>query len=282
MNAKGYIIEKYNNMNNAYTSRRYIEEGTKKGINFEIIGAYDTIDTGDRLINRGKVLEKAAFVINRHKYGNIKDKLAALGEVSVNSVEVINEYVDKSRQRGLVSPCMTAPLSLLAYSGTPFERIEAAVGLPFIAKGLCGSQGNMVYLIENTAQYSELCQKYKDTELLFQEYISTSCGRDVRMLSVRGEVTGCMQRTAKSGFKANFALGADVCGYPVDNDIKRIAADIYEQTKADVLGIDLLFGKDGYVFCEINVTPGIEGIEKATGCNAAAAVTALGGLCNEH
>ena len=65
--------------------------------------------------------------------------------------------------------------------------------------------------------------------------------------------------------------------YPADSDIKRIAADIYRQTKADVLGIDLLFGKNGYVFCEINVTPGIEGIEKASGCNAAAEIVRLGG-----
>ncbi|MBQ6554335.1 MAG: RimK family alpha-L-glutamate ligase [Firmicutes bacterium] len=274
---KGYIIEKYNNMNNAYTSRRYIEEGLKAGIEFELIGAYDTLDTGGSLINSGKALGKADFVINRHKYGNIKDKLAALGDISINSADVINKYVDKSRQRGLVSPCMTAPRSLLASSGAEFEKITSAIGLPFVAKGLCGSQGNMVYLIENTMQYAELCTEYKDSELLFQEYISTSRGKDVRMLAVRGEVIGCMQRTAKSGFKANFALGADVKNYPADSDIKRIAADIYRQTKADVLGIDLLFGKNGYVFCEINVTPGIEGIEKASGCNAAAEIVRLGG-----
>lgn len=274
---KGYIIEKYNNMNNAYTSRRLIEEGRRAGIDFELIGAYDTLDTGECLINRGKALEKADFVINRHKYGNIKDKLAALGEISFNSADIINKYVDKSRQRGLVSECMTMPVSLLAYAGTEFGKITAAVGLPFVAKGLCGSQGNMVYLIENAEQYAQLCARYKDTELLFQEYISTSRGKDVRLLAVRGEVIGCMQRTAKSGFRANFALGADVSIYPADSDIRRIAADIYAQTNADMLGIDLLFGKDGYVFCEINITPGIEGIEKAAGCNAAAAIVGLGG-----
>lgn len=271
----GYIIEKYTDMKNAYTSRRFAEEGKKAGLNMSIVGVYDVIDTGNGLIFNGRPLSPAKIVINRHKYGNLKDRLAALGEVSVNSSEVINKYVDKSRQRGLTSSAFIHPKSLLAMAGTEFEKIVSAIGLPFVAKGLCGSQGNMVYLIENAEQYEEVCQKFKGEELLFQQFIDTSYGKDVRMLSVRGEVVGCMQRTAKSGFKANFALGADVTKYTADSGIRQIANDIYAQTKADILGIDLLFGKDGYVFCEINVTPGIEGIETACGVNAAGRIMGL-------
>ena len=271
----GYIIEKYNNMQNAYTSRRLMEEGAKAGYDMRVVGVYDTIDTGKELINKTS-LNTADLVVNRFKYGNLKDRLAALGEISVNDVSKINRYVDKSIQRDIFSPCMTHPDSVLAYAGTDFEQLVSRLGLPFIAKGLCGSQGNMVWLVENAAQYADLCVKYKDTELLFQRFIKESFGKDVRMLAIRGEVIGCMQRTAKSGFKANFALGANVTKYPVDADIKKIAADIYAQTQTDILGIDLLFGKDGYVFCEINVTPGIEGIETAAGVNAAERIIALG------
>ena len=265
----GYIIEKYNNMNNAYTSRRFVEEGAKAGIKFNIIGVFDTLSNGKLLINRGRALETADMVINRYKYGNLKDKLADLGRISVNNIEKINKYVDKSRQLGISSCAMTNPVSMLACAGTDMEKIAEYVGFPFVAKGLCGSQGNMVYLIENAEQYAELCKKFSGEELLFQQFIEESRGKDVRMLAVRGAVVGCMQRTAKSGFKANFALGADVTKYPVDADIKKIAMDIYAQTQTDVLGIDLLLGKDGYVFCEINITPGIEGIETAAGVNAA-------------
>ena len=271
----GYIIEKFSNMNNAYTSRRLCEEGEKKGLNMRIIGVYDVFCTDDTLFCGGMPLENADIVINRYKYGNIKDRLAKLGRISVNSIAHINKYVDKSRQLDITSSAMSRPVSLLANAGENIENITAKVGFPFIAKGLCGSQGNMVYLVENTAQYAELCEKFKGSELLFQQFISTSKGKDVRMLAIRGEVIGCMQRTAKSGFKANFALGADVAKYPVDADIKKIAADIYAHTKADILGIDLLFGKDGYVFCEINITPGIEGIETSTGVNAAGRIIEL-------
>ncbi len=271
----GYIIEKYSNMNNAYTSRRLCEEGIKKGIDMRIIGVYDVLCADGRLFYKGKALESAQLVINRYKYGNLKDRLAALGRVSVNNIGHINKYVDKSRQLDIISSAMGRPVSLLANAGESMEKIVDIVGLPFIAKGLCGSQGNMVYLIENRAQYDDIQKKFKGQELLFQQFIETSRGRDVRMLAIRGEVVGCMQRTAKSGFKANFALGADVTKYPVDSDIKKAAQDIYAQTQADVLGIDLLFGKDGYVFCEINITPGIEGIETAAGVNAAGRIIEL-------
>ena len=272
---RGYITEKYTDMRGAYTSRRLMEEGARAGMDMRIVGVCDTVLTADGLICRGERLGKADMVINRFKYGNIKDAVARLGDVSVNAIDKINKYVDKSRQLDISSSAMSRPVSLLACAGTDMERIVCAVGLPFVAKGLCGSQGNMVYLVENGEQYAALCEKYRDTELLFQQFISTSRGRDVRMLAIRGEVVGCMQRTAKSGFKANFALGADVTAYPADADIKKIAADIYAQTRTDVLGIDLLFGRDGYVFCEINITPGIEGIETACGVNAAQGIIRL-------
>ena len=57
--------------------------------------------------------------------------------------------------------------------------------------------------------------------------------------------------------------------YEITEDIRQIARDIYEQTRLDFLGIDLLFGEDKHYFCEINVTPGIEGMERATGVNVA-------------
>ena len=62
------------------------------------------------------------------------------------------------------------------------------------------------------------------------------------------------------------------------------AKDIYEQTGLDFLGIDLLFGKDKPYFCEINVMPGIEGMERATGVNVAGAImdTIIGDFQDDH
>lgn len=59
-----------------------------------------------------------------------------------------------------------------------------------------------------------------------------------------------MQRTSQGDFRANVALGASVEPYPVTSGIRTIAADIYEQTGLDFLGIDLLFGRENLIFAK--------------------------------
>ena len=79
-----------------------------------------------------------------------------------------------------------------------------------------------------------------------------------------------MERRSNADFRANVALGARVKNMPINPEFQYMAADIYKQTGLDVIGLDLLEGKDGFYFCEINVTPGLQGIEQATGINIAA------------
>ena len=74
----GYIIEKYNNMGSAYTCRRLAEEAQKLKMDLRIVGIHDTVITKDGLINRGQPLEKCDFVINRYKWGKVKDAINAL------------------------------------------------------------------------------------------------------------------------------------------------------------------------------------------------------------
>ena len=81
-----------------------------------------------------------------------------------------------------------------------------------------------------------------------------------------------MMREAQNDFRANVALGANVKKYPIDCRLQGIASDIFDQTRLDVVGIDLLFGHDGLYLCEINVMPGLEGIEHASGKNIAGMV----------
>ena len=70
-----------------------------------------------------------------------------------------------------------------------------------------------------------------------KNFISESYGRDLRFYSIRGEAVACMQRTSQGDFRANVALGASVKPSPVTSGIRTIAADIYEQTGLDFLGI---------------------------------------------
>ena len=267
----GYIIEKYNKMTNAYTCNRLVEEAEKLGIDLKIIGIHDTIITENIIYNKGKKLEKRDFVINRYKWGKEKDEINSLAEKSYNTLDAYNIYINKYEQvKRLKSECFMVPKYVLGTSLSDYEDIINILGTPFVAKGLESSMGEQISLIEKREDLEDLYKQYgMEKEWLFEEFITTSFGRDMRFYSIRGEVVACMQRKSQGDFRANVALGASVEPYEITEEIRQIAKDIYEQTGLDFLGIDLLFGEEKPYFCEINVMPGLEGIEKASGVNVA-------------
>ena len=267
----GYIIEKYNKMTNAYTCNRLVEEAKKLNIDLRIIGIHDTMILENEILNNNTKLEKRDFVINRYKWGNIKDEINSLTTKSYNPLDTYNIYINKYEQvKRLCSTQFLVPKYLLGTSLLKYEDIVQDLGTPFVAKGLESSMGEQISLIEKPEDMQELSHKYGiEKEWLFEEFISTSYGRDMRFYSIRGEVVACMQRKSQGDFRANVALGASVEPFEITPEIRQIAKDIYKQTRLDFLGIDLLFGKDKPYFCEINVMPGIEGIETATRVNVA-------------
>lgn len=267
---KGYLIEKYNNMAGAYTSSRLVQEAKKQGISLEMVGVEDTVIRDGTLYLGKNPLQKADFAINRYKHGVIKDEVNALVKRSYNSLSGLCRYIDKASELiDMKQVPIVLPKYIVAKWQLSYEEIVAELGSPFVVKGLQGSQGNQVYLVEQETQYKDLQKQYPGKEMLFEEFIRESYGKDVRFLMIAGEVSACMQRVAKAGFRSNFALGADVVSYPVNDRIREIARDIHQRTKIDIVGVDLLLGAKDYVFCEINVTPGIEGIERATQSNVA-------------
>ena len=271
MSIRGYIIEKYNKMTNAYTCNRLVEEAEKLGMDLKIIGIHDTFVLDDKIINNGVELEKRDFVINRYKWGKVKDEINSLAVRSYNPLDAYNIYINKYEQvKRLHSDAFLVPKYLMGTAMLKYEEIAKILGKSFVAKGLESSMGEQIVLIEKEEDLQRLCEKYgMEKEWLFEEFVTTSFGRDMRFYSIRGEVAACMQRKSQGDFRANVALGASVEAFEITPEIRKIAKDIYKQTKLDFLGIDLLFGKDKPYFCEINVMPGIEGIEKATGVNVA-------------
>ena len=274
MPIRGYIIEKYNAMTNAYTCNRLVQEASALDMDLQIVGIHDTMVSPHGVINHGKILEPVDFVINRYKWGREKDAINALATRSYNPLTAYNIYINKFEQvRRLHSKAFLIPKYLLGTSRLPFSSIVEQLGLPFVGKGLESSMGEEIVCIRDKASYEELSLNYPSSkEWLFEEFISESYGRDLRFYSIRGEAVACMQRRSQGDFRANVALGASVDPYPVTPGIRAIAADIYEQTGLDFLGIDLLFCREKPYFCEINVMPGLEGIEKASGINVAAKV----------
>ena len=271
---KGYIIEKYNCMSNAYTCNRLVKEGQEEDLSIRIVGLHDTVITNHGVFNSGEPILPCDFVINRYKWGKIKNEIGGLAKKQYNSRNAFDIFVNKYEQvKRLHSSSFLTPRYCLGTAILSFRSIIEMLGSPFVAKGLESSMGEEVFLIENEAEYNDLLLKYgKEKEWLFQEFIENSYGKDIRFFSIRGHVVACMQRTSKNDFRANVALGASVEQYEVTDQIRNIARDMYNQTGLDFLGIDLLFGKEKPYFCEINVMPGLEGIESASGVNVAKAI----------
>ncbi len=268
---KGFLIEKYNIMSNAYTCNRLVTEAAALDVDLQIVGIHDTMITSEGVINCGKLLEHRDFVINRYKWGQEKDAINALAARSYNPLTAYNIYINKFEQvRRLRSEAFLVPKYILGTSLLPFASIVEQLELPFVGKGLESSMGEEIVCIRNREDYEKLSSSYPASkEWLFEEFISESYGRDMRFYSIRGEAVACMQRRSQGDFRANVALGASVEPFEITPAIRTIARDIYEQTGLDFLGIDLLFGKEKPYFCEINVMPGLEGIEKASGSNVA-------------
>ncbi|WP_051465035.1 ATP-grasp domain-containing protein [Butyrivibrio sp. FCS014] len=271
MGLSGYLIEKYNNMAGAYTCNRLVEEAKRLGIDLRIIGIHDTNVTADGIFNCGQLLGKRDFVINRYKWGKLKDRINELGERSYNDIHSFNRYINKYQQlRDIKSLDFLVPKYVLGTALLPYEEVVRKVGTPFVAKGLESSMGEQISLVESPEDYRRLLDTYgPEKELLFEEYISTSYGRDMRIFSLRGEVIAGMIRKSQGDFRANVALGASVEPLEITDSIRLLARDIYLCSSVEFVGIDLLFGEDKPYFCEINVMPGLEGIEESSGKNIA-------------
>lgn len=281
---KGYLTEKYNDMGEAYTCRRLLEEAQGAGMELRTVGIHDTVLTPDGVFNAGEKLAPVDFVLNRYKWGAAKDAVNALARRTYNPIDKFALYINKYAQvRKLRSTAFTVPRYMLGTPLTDFGALEAALGVPFVAKGLESSMGEQISLVHSPADMKKLKEAYGEAkELLFEEFIRTSFGRDMRTFSIRGEAIACMERSSSGDFRANVALGAKVTPLEITPYIRQAARDIYEQTGLDFVGIDLMYGEEKPVFCEINVMPGLEGIEKASGLNIASMILNIVKEDSEH
>jgi ribosomal protein S6--L-glutamate ligase len=109
---------------------------------------------------------------------------------------------------------------------------------------------------------------------LVQEYIEESHGKDIRVLVVGGNVVACMRRSSIGDeFRSNFHLGGTVEKVDISPEFKKIAIEAASILGLEIAGVDLLESERGALVLEVNSSPGLEGIEKASGENIAAAVS---------
>jgi ribosomal protein S6--L-glutamate ligase len=148
-------------------------------------------------------------------------------------------------------------------------------GAPVIIKILEGTQGVGVILAETEKVAEAIIETLQSTKqnVLVQEFIKESRGRDIRAFVVGDRVVGAMRRTAQGGeYRSNVHRGGTVEKVDLDPAYEETAVRAAQILGLRVAGVDMLEGKDGPLIMEVNSSPGLEGIEAATGLDIAGAV----------
>lgn len=153
--------------------------------------------------------------------------------------------------------------------------IDSVGGAPLVVKLIEGMEGMGVVLTETKSAAKSVINAFKGlkADILVQEYIKESCGRDLRLYVVGDKVVAAMERVAQEGeFRANVALGATAQPVDITKKEEKLAVKAAKAIGLDVAGVDILRSSKGPLLIEINSCAGLRGIEKASGVDVAGAM----------
>lgn len=150
------------------------------------------------------------------------------------------------------------------------RRVEVNLGYPMIIKEAFGSFGEQVFLIEDTEQLLKIVKETIGKPFVFQEFVSTSYGKDLRLQVVGDKVVASMLRKSKNDFRANITNGGTMEKYEPTKEEEKLAIAAAQAIGADFAGVDLLFGQgDKPIICEVNSNAHIRNLYNCTGINVA-------------
>lgn len=156
-----------------------------------------------------------------------------------------------------------------------FERVMDELSLPMVIKEGHGSFGMKVYLINDESEFYEKVEALRGVDFVFQEFIASSRGRDIRVNIVGGEIVAAMQRRSETDFRANITNGGQASLIELTDAQRIVAMQAAAAVGAEFAGVDLLFGENEEpLVCEVNAAAHIRNILNVTGINVADAMIA--------
>ncbi len=212
-----------------------------------------------------------------------KDKYASrllekAGMRLFNRADAVEACDDKMRTHIALAGKVPMPETLaapLCYTdGVPVSeavlaRAEALLGYPVVVKECYGSLGKGVYLARSRAELREIAAELQKRPHLFQRFVGESAGRDLRVIAIGGKAVAAMHRTSQGDFRSNAELGGRGEAAPLDASAKDIAERAAAALRLDYCGVDLLYGREGYLLCEVNSNAFFGTFERVTGVNVA-------------
>ena len=272
---------------NLYSTDRLVEEGVKRGHKVEVIDPLkcDIIIEKEKptIYYKDRYLDYVDAIIPRIGasvtfYGcAVVRQFEMMGVFTIVTSDAIQRSRDKLRSFQRLSKAgIGMPKTVFTnYSRDVEEVIEHVGGTPVIIKLLEGTQGLGVVLAETKNAAESVLEAFNGLQarVIVQEFIKEAGGADLRALVVDGQVVGAMKRQGKDGeFRSNLHRGGSADIIKLNHDELKLAMNASRALKLPVCGVDMLQSSRGPLLLEVNSTPGLEGIEAATGRNIAKAI----------
>ena len=264
-----------------YSNQRIIEAGQQRGHEMHFLNlkqCYMKLDAEMPEVHYrgGIVLTDFDAVIPRIRpsmtfYGcALTRHFESMNVFALNSSSAISASRDKlfalqkMQQNGLDIP-------LSGFANSPMDTadlIDMVGGAPLIVKLLEGTQGKGVVLAETRKAAESVINAFKslNANLLVQEFVKEAQGKDLRLFVIDGKVVAAIERTAAPGeFRANLHQGGTAAIVRVTAEEKKMAVKAAKTFDLKVAGVDIIRSNKGPLLLEVNSSPGLEGIETATG-----------------
>ncbi len=267
-----------------YSTRRLVEAAEVRGHSVRVLDTlHCTIhlsEAGPELHLRGKKIEDLDAIIPRIGasitfYGlAVVRQCEAMGVYCLNGSVGITRSRDKLRAHQLLAKAgIGLPVTAFAHSADAVDDVIKAVGgPPLIVKLLEGTQGVGVVLCETKKAAESVIQALRGLKayLLVQEFIKEAGGSDLRCLVVGDKVVAAMERKGADGeFRSNLHRGGSASLAKISPKERKTAVQAVKALGLRVAGVDILRSARGPLVLEVNSSPGLEGIEKATGKDVA-------------
>ena len=267
-----------------YSTTRLVEAGQARGHQMRVIDSLrcwmDITSHNPTIHYKGEELTDFDAVIPRIGasitfYGTaVLRQFEMMGVFPVNESVAVTRSRDKLRSMQLLSRRgIGLPVTTFAHSPDDIQGLIKEVGgAPLVIKLLEGTQGIGVVLAETKKAAESVIEAFMglDANILVQEFIKEAGGSDIRCLVVGGKVIAAMQRTAPEGeFRSNLHRGGSASLVRLTPEERSTASRAAKILGLNVCGVDLLRSNHGPVVMEVNSSPGLKGIEQATGKDVA-------------
>jgi ribosomal protein S6--L-glutamate ligase len=262
-----------------YSTRRLVEAAKERGHEVRVIDHSKcdlVIEKGGPAIHyKGEKITDVDAVIPR-----IGASITFYGTAVVRQFEMMKIFTAVESQAIVRSRDKLRSLQILSRAGLGMPKtvftnhskevmkvVQKVGGAPLVIKLLEGTQGLGVVLAETNKAAESVIEAFygMKTRIIVQEFIKEAKGADIRAFVVNGEVVGAMKRQAKDGeFRSNLHRGGTANLIKLSRAEKAAALKAAKVLGLDIAGVDMLQSTRGPLILEVNSSPGLEGIEKAT------------------